>query len=553
MPDATMLAVINGNYIGEPEFTACSVEITNSGALYVSAGETYTAVNDFVNNGEVYIEDTGSFLQTRDDATVSGSGTFTAEKKTTPYHEYDYTYLSSPSVTATTTDAFVTSGGSNANYIWNLNTTSFNDTAPVDGLDDEGDDWVGISGTLVPGVGYAVLGAAADFPFDPNNMSSNNQDTIEFDGAFNTGTINLMLVADADAGDGFSNQNLIGNPYPSAIDINAFYNANSSVLGANFYFWTHNTAIASGGGGTEAYNFTNDDYSQWIASGAGAGGVASASGGNAPTQFVASAQGFLAEAENPGAVTFTNSMRIAGNNTNFLSPITTNKNRFWLNMRGDNGDFRQILIGFFDEATDHFDPLFDGPRMENGNNTDFYSVLTDNNRHFAIQGLHTFNTDKTIPLGIEIVQEGNYSIEIDHTEGLFSQGQAIYLVDHFTNTTHNLSNIGHYTFFTVVGNAINDRFEIRFTDNTTDLDELFLSSVAVYPNPSVGIFNISWRGDTKAQIQVSDVSGKIILLQKEIESENRSYEMNLTNLVSGVYFVKLSVNDKQVIKKIILK
>ena len=38
-------------------------------------------------------------------------------------------------------------------------------------------------------------------------------------------------------------KNLIGNPYPSALDANAFLLANQDKLEGTIYFWTHNTAI----------------------------------------------------------------------------------------------------------------------------------------------------------------------------------------------------------------------------------------------------------------------------------------------------------------------
>ena len=190
LPDASTQAIINGDYIGGAEFTACSIEITAAGTLYISPGETYIAVHNFVNEGEVYIENTGSFLQTSDEATVTGGGTYTTEQKTTMYAEYDYTYFSSPSSVATVQD-FV-NAGSNANYIWELNTAAYND-ADGDTYDDDGEgtEWNHKTGTLTPGVGYAVLGAGADLPFDSTDIdpAEDFQDTVKFDGA-------LISIAD---------------------------------------------------------------------------------------------------------------------------------------------------------------------------------------------------------------------------------------------------------------------------------------------------------------------------------------------------------------------
>jgi hypothetical protein len=544
-PTTDTPAVIDGDYIGEPEFTACTVTITANGTLYVSAGETYTAVNDFVNDGEIYVENTGSFVQMSGEASVSGAGTFTVEQITSDYAEYDYTYFSSPSSTATVS-AF-TDAGSNASYIWELNTAAYND-ADGDTYDDDGQgsEWTQKTGNLEPGIGYAVLGAGADLPFDSDDIDAgqNFNDTVEFDGAFNTGDVTVTLVADADDTDGFNNQNLIGNPYPSAIDIDIFYDVNSAVVSPTFYYWTHNTQLELVAG--VGYVFTNDDYAVWTV---GTGGAASG-GTLGASQFVASCQGFLANADNPGDVIFTNAMRVVGNNNHFMSPTTGDDDKLWINMRG-NGDFRQILVGFFDDATDNYEAYFDGPRMSNGSNTDFYTVIDGDDTHFAIQGLNTFNDTKTVPLGLEIVEAGDYTFEIDNSEGVFASGQVVYIYDNYTGTYHNLSE-GSFTFTTAVGEAINDRFELRFTDVlASDVSEL--DKVVVYPNPSADIFNISWRGNTTASLQVYDLSGKVIIEQNNFNSANRTYQIDMSAFDAGVYFVRLSVNDRQIVKKLVLK
>ncbi|WP_147402351.1 hypothetical protein [Flavobacterium sp. 120] len=65
--------------------------------------------------------------------------------------------------------------------------------------------------------------------------------------------------------------NLIGNPYPSAIDANLFINANNGILEGTIYFWTHNTAINNN-------VYTSDDYAVYNSLG-GVGTSASLSSG----------------------------------------------------------------------------------------------------------------------------------------------------------------------------------------------------------------------------------------------------------------------------------
>jgi hypothetical protein len=66
--------------------------------------------------------------------------------------------------------------------------------------------------------------------------------------------------------------NLIGNPYPSAIDGDAFILANSgdsSALSGTLYFWTHGSEIqleydaTKAGSGAYAYTSDYSTYDRW--------------------------------------------------------------------------------------------------------------------------------------------------------------------------------------------------------------------------------------------------------------------------------------------------
>jgi hypothetical protein len=65
--------------------------------------------------------------------------------------------------------------------------------------------------------------------------------------------------------------NLIGNPYPSAIDGAAFIRDNSTVIEGTIYFWMHAIKIQLASGikdgtaaGSGAYAYTSNDYSPSI-------------------------------------------------------------------------------------------------------------------------------------------------------------------------------------------------------------------------------------------------------------------------------------------------
>ncbi|WAC01718.1 hypothetical protein N7U66_17720 [Lacinutrix neustonica] len=151
---------------------------------------------------------------------------------------------------------------------------------------------------MTPAVGYAVR-APQTFS---TNTSTKTVYTARYEGVPNNGAITIPITVGTDANVGTSigdtavtadddQWNLIGNPYPSAIDVMSFLNEanNSTLLDGTVYIWTHNTPPNS------AYpdpfyadygaNYTSSDYASINALGST---NTAATGGAAPTQYIAS-------------------------------------------------------------------------------------------------------------------------------------------------------------------------------------------------------------------------------------------------------------------------
>ncbi len=73
----------------------------------------------------------------------------------------------------------------------------------------------------------------------------------------------------------------------------------------------------------------------------------------------------------------------------------------------------------------------------------------------------------------------------------------------------------------------------------------------LYPNPSGGTFYIQREGNNEMQISVFDITGKMVYRKNGI-SDN-FYEINLDNLVKGIYFIKAIQDNRQITKRLILK
>ena len=80
-------------------------------------------------------------------------------------------------------------------------------------------------------------------------------------------------------------------------------------------------------------------------------------------------------------------------------------------------------------------------------------------------------------------------------------------------------------------------------------------SLFIHPNPSNGIFKISWNNGLTAikNMKIHDISGKLIKIINQDFSGLNNYELDLNNLSKGLYLLKIQSDKTQVTKKLILK
>ena len=91
---------------------------------------------------------------------------------------------------------------------------------------------------------------------------------------------------------------------------------------------------------------------------------------------------------------------------------------------------------------------------------------------------------------------------------------------------------------------------------TTDIYTIGDNKLNIYPNPSNGVFNIDFTGDNNynVDIQVFSIDGKMILSnQVEINKNNSTTKIDLSNKKSGVYILKISLDNNILTKYLILK
>lgn len=91
-------------------------------------------------------------------------------------------------------------------------------------------------------------------------------------------------------------------------------------------------------------------------------------------------------------------------------------------------------------------------------------------------------------------------------------------------------------------------------DATVDVQEsnLVTEKMMVFPNPSDGIFNLTWNfTNAPVQITVWDVTGKMV--HQARSPNNNQAQLNLTHLARGAYFVRIGNIEKFATAKILLR
>ncbi len=78
-----------------------------------------------------------------------------------------------------------------------------------------------------------------------------------------------------------------------------------------------------------------------------------------------------------------------------------------------------------------------------------------------------------------------------------------------------------------------------------------VNQIAVFPNPSKGIFNIDFGSFNPDNIEVYDISGKLILQKNKLEVSTTQTSIDLSNTSDGVYFVKITSENNTITKRII--
>jgi len=378
-----------------------------------------------------------------------------------------------------------------------------------------------------------------------------------FIGTPNDGTYSKTVTA--------GTASLVGNPYPSVIDTQKFIQDNSTVIDGTLYFWEHTgesttTDVQVEGHGEFGYI---GGYSQRNeAMGVAANSITNETAGlgeatyTAPPQFIAVGQGFYVSAPSNkgGTFSFENSQRIYSANNHFFKgeKAKVNVPNFKLGFDYTNESnakiHRQLGINFKEGNTFNYDSGFDSPTFDL-QSTDIYWNFPEIESNLIIAGVGVIDTQLQIPLGILIDSDKPVILTIDEKENM--DGYDIYLVDLLTGQIFNLAlpkelnlSIGTYT----------DRFALIFGGIALGVDdEAILNKLLIYTDNTANEIVIkNNNGRTIENVELYTLLGQKVKQWKNLDTsfENR---LDIQELSSAIYIVKIATDKGSITKKIILK
>lgn len=183
-----------------------------------------------------------------------------------------------------------------------------------------------------------------------------------------------------------------------------------------------------------------------------------------------------------------------------------------------------------------------------------YSVIDSD--LFTIQGkANPFVDTDRVPLHLSVKsldknnkQPQELFIQLEGADGLFEQGQTIYLRDNVENRVHNLSENGIYHFTEAIGEYAN-RFEITYTNKVLGSQDQTQPKVfEVYTNGNE--LNVTlFSNDLIKNIKLYDIIGNLVFHKEGINNKNFSTRLN-----KNVYILKMETKNGNVYtKKIIIQ
>lgn len=571
--------------------------------LIIDAEKTLTVKGDheiynswFLNlNGTLDLMDDSQLVQTNtSDLVTSATGKLLRRQEGTS-NAFRYNYWSSPvgaiGATSLTDNNAATNNATNTPFKLNMIknesgfnmqfTSAYNEAGKIstywlftykNGLTYW--DWTLLSpsAALAPGIGYTQKGTS----------NAGLEQQYIFEGKPNNGTILVNVTDKGGPGSVTSvskTEFLLGNPYPSAIDINKFIDDNAGVIDGTLQLWqqwagdSHYLDEYKGGyaqvnklGSCRAYQFV---------------GIAGATNGSqdgtiTPSKYLPVGQAFITEIMASGTVVFNNSQRVfikeddadgsynngsaflKSSNSKSKSTSTSSDTKQNTDMKKIRLEFssivgpkirREVLLGFSEITKDTYDYGYDAESDESNNN-DFNLNLDGKNMNMQAYG--PIATDKVVSINFK--SSGNNTFEIKATEfENIEDTQDVYLRDNVTDEYFDLTKGTAYRFSSAQG-KFNTRFELVFQSKQQSLstEESLVSENFIYFQNTTNTLFGKKLNTSIDKLAIVNMRGQTVLEFNNVSQETLNNGLKISNITTGAYVAWFKAKTGQVITKKII-
>jgi hypothetical protein len=320
--------------------------------------------------------------------------------------------------------------------------------------------------------------------------------------------------------------NLVGNPYPSAVDWNAAGWTKTNIDNALYFFR---------GSTTDEYSGTYSSYVNGISS----DGVAN--------NIIPSMQGFfvhVADGAYPvnGTLGATNSVRVNDQSHVFFKSAAAD-DRFLVRLTAaftDDTLSADPAVVYFDAAaTAPFDPDLDALKLFNTDMmvTNLYSVIAEG-RKLSVNALPPQNdTVLNVPLGLTTYRDGEVVFRLRSLENLPENARVMFR-DAVTGKNIDMVSSGVYRV-TLAAGDYNGRFALAILKNTTDTgiapgdDEVF----SAFTSRELITATVGAIDGAEGVITIFDLGGRSVYQRKIFETGR--YDLD-ANIKQGIYLVNYS-------------
>ncbi len=513
--------------------------VASGSEIIVEEGATLHVYYELTNEGTITVEDGGALIFHACQSTIQGSGSFDIQRQSSADHKaYFYSYWSSPVVEADATPSTIFA---DAPVIYSFDSSS------------ENSDWA-YNGTsnFKPGIGYAVRSESAGSTLRT------------FSGKINEGNVVVNVYNTSnEAGTGGDNKewsiegdNLVGNPYASAIDWDLLIaDTDNSGLSGAVYFWkqTVSNVGENNVGDYLVYNLTGTSEATSITN-----------------SYIGTGQGFFVKAlSEDTTLTFKTTHQVAAKNTTNTTTNTTfykgtnpnannskKEGRSWFTFN-HNDKTNTLLVGFLDGATNRFDRLYDAPFDVNQTSMGFYTLVKGVDKA-SIQGLPVLKRDKKIvKLGFIVDEIGEYSIDIQNE--YIDEDYYIYLRDTENKITVDLRQRKYSFTIDTIGEN-NTRFKLIYTkkkrkatQKTSGKQSLLVEEIdskdfTIYVDGAKELIaEYDFDVDNIKEVVLYNIQGR------KVASFSGAQTKDISNLKTGVYIVNATLQDnRRLTKKIVI-